>query len=191
MMKKLITLFLTATISISAIAQTTWKMDKMHSKLSFSALHLGISSIDGRFDDFDVEIKTDKTDFSDAVFVLTTQVKSINTAVEPRDNHLRSADFFEVEKYPEMTYKSTSIQKTGKDKYILTGDLTMHGVTKTVSMNLWYRGQIEDPETGVKTAGFQLTGEVSRSDFKIGDKFPKAVIGDKIQIKADGEFKNK
>lgn len=190
-MKKLITLFLTATISISAIAQTTWKMDKMHSKLTFSAVHLGISNIDGRFDDFDVEIKSKQDGFGDAVFTLTTQVKSINTDVEPRDNHLRSADFFDVEKYPVMTYKSTSIKPAGDEMYILTGDLTMHGVTKTVSMKLWSRGQIQDPETGVITAGFQLTGELSRSDFKIGGKFPNAVIGDKIQIKADGEFKNK
>jgi len=105
-----------------------------------------------------------------------------------RDNHLRSADFFEVEKYPAMTFKSTSIKKISKDKYKLTGNLTIHGITKPVTMDLWFRGTAENPLNKITSAGFQLTGSLKRSDFGIGPKFPPPMIGDIVSIKADGEF---
>jgi len=105
-----------------------------------------------------------------------------------RDDHLRSADFFNVEKFPKMTYKSTSIKKAGKDRYKLTGDLTLHGITKPVTMELWYRGTIENPQNGAVTSGFQLTGTLNRSDFNIGPDFPELMISDEVKIKADGEF---
>jgi len=187
-MKKIIFFLAFTFISTSLFAQSTWKVDPMHSKLTFSVTHLGISNIDGLFNSFDVSITTNKEDFSDAVFELSTKVASINTQVEMRDDHLRSPDFFEVEKYPTMTYKSTSITKVGKDRYKLTGKLSLHGVTKPVSMDLWYRGTIENPQSKALTAGFQLTGTISRSDFNIGPKFPAPMIGDEVQIKADGEF---
>src|SRR5699024_6585456 len=113
----------------------------------------------------DATIVSSEEDFSDAVFELTVDVASIDTEVERRDNHLKSADFFEVEKYPTMTFKSTSIKKAGKDRYKLKGDLTLHGVTKPVTMELWYRGTIVNPQSQAVIAGFQLTGTLKRSDF--------------------------
>ena len=109
-----------------------------------------------------------------------------------RDNHLRIVDFFEVEKYPTMTFKSTSIKKVSKDKYKLAGNLTLHGTTKPVTMDLRYIGTAESPLSKTTAAGFQLTGSLKRSDFGIGPKFPAPFLSDKVSIRADGEFlKNK
>ena len=116
-MKKIATIITTLCLCTFLFAQTTWKADPMHSKLTFSTVHNGISDIVGLFKTFEITATTTKTDFSDAVFELSTDVASINTEVEMRDQHLRSDEFFDVENYPKMTFKSTSIQKTEKDKY--------------------------------------------------------------------------
>ena len=187
-MKKLLSFLVVALLCTQVFAQTEWKSDPLHSKLTFSITHLGISDIAGLFKTFDVTITTSKADFSDAVFELSVTVASINTEVEMRDNHLRSADFFEVEKYPSMTFKSTSIKKVSKDKYKLTGNLSIHGITKSVTMDLWYRGMAENPSNKITSAGFQLTGRLKRTDFGIGTKFPPPMLGDIVSIKADGEF---
>lgn len=167
---------------------TSWKNDKAHSQLRFTVTHLGVSDVSGVFNDFDVTVQSAKPDFSDAVFTLTAKAASIDTRVEMRNNHLKSADFFDVEKYPELSFKSTSIKNAGKDAYKLTGDLTIHGVTKQVTLDLVYRGTIENPMSKKPTAGFQLTGSIKRSDFGIGPKFPAPMISDEVRIKADGEF---
>jgi len=101
---------------------------------------------------------------------------------------LKSDHFFDAAKYPYITFKSTSIKPHGKDKYTLYGDLTMHGVTKPVSMELWYRGTITNPMSKKQDAGFKLTGAINRLDFNIGSQYPAAAISDKVSIKADGEF---
>ena len=187
-MKKLFSLLIAAFFSTAIFAQTTWNADPMHSKLTFSITHMGISDIDGLFNKFSASATTSKADFSDAIFELSTEVASINTQVEMRDNHLRSADFFEVEKYPAMTFKSTTITKVSDNKYQLNGNLTLRGITKPVSMNLWYRGTNVDEKAGKSTSGFQLTGTLKRSDFNIGPKFPSPILSDEVRIKADGEF---
>lgn len=188
-MKKVLSFLIVAFLSTSfLLAQSTWKVDKAHAKLGFSVVHMGISDVTGLFNDFDATIASSEEDFSDAVFELTVNVGSIDTEVERRDNHLKSGDFFEVEKYPTMTFKSTSIKKAGKNKYKLTGNLTLHGVTKPVTMELWYRGKVENPQSKAVSAGFQLTGTLKRSDFNIGSNFPEAAISDEVKIKADGEF---
>jgi len=176
-------------VQASSFAQTTtWKNDKMHSKLKFTVTHLLVSDVDGLFKNFDVTITTSKTDFSDAVFELSADAASINTEVEMRDNDLKSANFFDVATYPKITFKSTSIQPDGQNKYKLTGNLTMHGVTKPVTMDLWYRGTTENPMSKQKDAGFKLTGTIKRSDFNIGSKTPSAIVSNEVEIKADGEF---
>jgi polyisoprenoid-binding protein YceI len=187
-MKKLFSLILIAFLSTSLFAQTTWKVDPMHSQLGFSVVHMGIADIDGLFNKYDVTAVTSKENFSDAVFTLSVQIASINTQVEMRDNHLRSSDFFDAEKFPTMTFKSTSITSISKNKYLLTGNLTLHGITKSVSMNLWYRGTNVDAKTNKSTSGFQLTGVLKRSDFNLGSKFLSPILSDEVNIKADGEF---
>ena len=187
-MKRVFSLLIVVLMSTSVFAQSTWTVDNAHAKLAFSTVHLGISDVSGSFGEFDATIVAAEEDFSDAVFELTVDVASIDTKVKMRDDHLRSADFFDVEKYPEMTYKSTSIKKAGKDRYTLTGDLTLHGVTKPVTMDLWYRGTIENEQSGAITSGFQVTGTIKRSDFNVGTGFPFGMISDEVTIKADGEF---
>lgn len=188
MMKKLSLFLVMLMMNITLFAQKKWNVDPYHTKLTFSTVHLGISDVEGWFEDFDITMYSDKEDFSDARFELTVKVKSINTAVQMRDDHLRSADFFEIETYATMTFRSTAIHKMWTNRYKLTGELTMHGVTKTVTMDLWYRGTITNPQSNATTAGFQLTGTLKRSDFNIGKDFPNAMISDKVEIKADGEF---
>lgn len=187
-MKKLFSILFVAFLSTTVFAQTTWTADPMHSKLSFGIAHLGISEVDGLFKKFDASVTANKADFSDAVFQLSVDVNSIDTEIEMRDNHLRSEDFFEVAKYPTMTFKSISIKAAGANKYKLTGNLTLHGVTKPVTMDLWYRGTVENPQNKQIIAGFQITGTIKRSDFGVGPKFQAPMLSDEVRIKADGEF---
>lgn len=165
-----------------------WKNDAPHSQLGFTVKHLGISDVSGTFNDFDVTVKSVNPDFSDAVFELTAKVASIDTRVDARDQHLKSADFFDAEKYPLITFKSKAIQKAGDNKFKLTGDLNMHGVTKEITMDLVHTGKVENQMAKKQVAGFQLTGVLKRSDFGIGPKFPAPMISNEVHIKADGEF---
>lgn len=186
-MKKPIAFFLAAFLSMGLFAQTTWKSDKNHSQISFAVTHSGISEVEGVFDRFDATMVSSEKDFSDAEVEVTIETASIDTHVDMRDDHLRSEDFFNTEKYPTMTFKSTNIEKTSKNHYKLTGDLTMHGITKPVVLDMWYRGTIEGKKG--KVAGFQFTGELDRTAFNIGTGFPDAALSNEIQIKVDAEFK--
>lgn len=190
-MKKYSILSLLALVILSAFQATnlsTWTNDPSHSQLFFTVTHLGFNDVSGTFDDFTINVESSKPDFSDAVFTLNAKTNSINTRVEARNNHLKSADFFDVEKYPEMIFKSTAIKKAGKNKYKLTGNLTMHGITKTVTVDLLYRGQTTNPMTSNLTTSFQINGTIKRSDFEVGGKFPEAIISDEVRIVANGEF---
>jgi polyisoprenoid-binding protein YceI len=188
-MKKFV-IILTAFIALTAFtkAVSTWQNDDPHSQLGFTVTHLGISDISGTFNDFDVTIQSSKPDFSDATFQMTAKAASIDTRVDARNNHLKSADFFDVAKYPELSFTSTSMKKKGKNKYAITGDLTLHGITKPVTMNLVFRGTTVNPMSKATTAGFQLQGVIKRSDFNVGPGFPAPMISDEVRIKADGEF---
>lgn len=181
---------LTAFISLTAFTKfnNSWNNDPAHSQLGFTVTHLGVSDVSGFFNDFQVTINASKADFSDAVFEMTAKTASIDTRVEARNNHLKSADFFDVEKYPEMTFKSSSFKKSGSNKYKITGNLTLHGITKPVTLDAVYRGSVENPMSKKQTAGFQISGTIKRSDFQVGDKFPAQMVSDEVKIKADGEF---
>jgi polyisoprenoid-binding protein YceI len=187
-MKK-VTLFLSAFLVLTAFTTANlWKNDDPHSQLGFTVKHLGISDVSGVFNDFDVTVTSSKPDFSDAQFELTANVASIDTRVEARNKHLKSADFFDAETFPTLTFKSSSLKSTGKNTYKLSGDLTLHGITKPVTMDLEYKGTVENPMSKKQTAGFQVTGTIKRSDFNLGSGFPEPMISDDVRIKADGEF---
>lgn len=183
-------LILTAFITLTAFTTvlSNWENDDPHSQLGFTVTHLGISDVSGTFNDVDVTVQSSKPDFSDASFELTAQTASLDTRVEARDEHLKSADFFDAAKYPTLNFKSTSIKPAGKNKYKLTGNLSLHGVTKPVTMDLLYTGTVENPMSKKQTAGFQVTGTIKRSDFNVGPGFPAPVISNEVRIKADGEF---
>jgi polyisoprenoid-binding protein YceI len=178
-------LLLTAFTTVSAL---TWENDDAHSQIGFTVTHLGISDVSGTFNDFDVTATATKADFSDARFSLKAKTASIDTRVDARNNHLKSADFFDAEKFPSIEFTSTGIKPAGKNRYKLTGNLTMHGITKPVTLDLLYKGQVENPMSKKQTAGFQVTGTIKRSDFNVGPNFPAPMISDEVRIKADGEF---
>jgi polyisoprenoid-binding protein YceI len=186
-MKKIITLLAFVAMQTTVFAQGTWKVDKMHSSLKFTITHMSVSDVDGVFKDFDVTISTTKPDFSDAKFNLTANVASINTGVDMRDNDLKSDGYFNAAVDPTITFVSTGIVKTSTNHYKLSGNLTIHGITKPAAFDLWYRGTIVNPMSKANDAGFQLTGIVKRSDFNIGTA-PEAVLSNEVIIKADGEF---
>ena len=187
-MKKTIILFAVALLNTAAFAQTTWNNDKMHSKLGFTITHLMVSDVDGIFKDFTCTIVASKPDFSDAKFQLTVNVASINTDVEYRDNDLKSANYFDVAKFPTMVFTSTGISTVSTNHYKLSGNLTLHGVTKPVTMDLWYRGTITNPMSKKEDSGFKLTGVIKRSDFKLAPQAGSAMLSDEVTINANGEF---
>lgn len=188
-MKKISLLLLAAVAVLSSFtAIENWKSDKAHSQLGFSVMHLGISDQSGIFKNFDVTIKSEKPDFSDAVIELTADVASINTGLEMRDNHLKGEEFFDAAKYPTLHFTSNGLKNIGSNKYKMTGNLTLHGVTKPVSLDLLYRGTTTNPMSKASTSGFQVTGTIKRSDFGIATGMPAGMLGDEVAIKADGEF---
>lgn len=188
-MKKLIILAAIALVNTAAFSQTTWNSDKAHSKLQFTITHLAVSDVDGWFKDFSATIVASKPDFSDAKFTLTVNTASINTESDQRDAHLKSADFFDIANYPTMTFVSTGISKASTaNHYKLKGNLTLHGTTHPVILDLWYRGTITNPMSKADDAGFQVTGTIKRSDFAFGSKYGSPMLSDEVTIKANGEF---
>lgn len=188
-MKKIL-FVITALVALTAftVLDPVWKNDPPHSQLGFTVKHLGIADVSGVFNDFEVTVKSSKPDFSDAVFELTAKTASIDTRVEARNNHLMSPDFFDVEKFPTLHFRSTAVKSQGNKKFKLVGDLTLHGITKEVTMLLEHTGTIENPMSKKPTAGFQVTGTINRSDFNLGNGFPPPMISNEVRIKADGEF---
>lgn len=174
---------------IVALAQTTtWKSDPLHSRLGFSVKHLSIAKVQGFFSDFETEATFSKADYSDLEVKVLVEVASINTGVEARDNHLKSADFFDVEQHPKMIFVSTSVEKVDEKYGKLYGDLTFHGVTKPVVFEVAYNGTVTNPMNQNETAGFRITGTIDRKDFNMGMGFADNFISDKVDIIVDAEF---
>lgn len=158
-------LFALAILSGVSMAQSTWKIDASHSNIIFTVSHLVISEVSGYFKEFEGTIVTKKeADFSDAEITFTAKTSSINTDNTQRDGHLKSDDFFNAEKFPEMKFKSKSFKKGKGNKYTLIGDLTIRDVTKQVKLEVVYMGTVKDPWGNTK-AGFKLTGKINRIDF--------------------------
>lgn len=141
-----------------------WSLDASHSNLKFTVTHMMVSEMEGTFKMFSGTVNNTKEDFTDAQVEFSAETKSINTESEDRDKHLRSGDFFDADKYPQITFKTTSFKKVKGNQYTLTGDLTMHGVTKKVTFAATYGGAVKDPWGNTK-AGFKATGKVNRKDF--------------------------
>ena len=152
-------------LSITANAQTTnWQVDKVHSSIGFSVDHLVVSETVGEFNDYSMSVLSDKDDFTDAKFSVTIQVNSIDTKDEKRDAHLKSADFFDAEKYPTITFVGKEFKKVEGNKYIVTGTFTMHGISKEVSFDAKFGGIVKDPWGGTR-AGLKVSGEIDRYDY--------------------------
>ena len=167
-----------------------WAIDKGHSKFTFIVSHHGISEVDGYFKKFDGKITASKDDLSDAIFEISIESASLNTDLEMRDNHLKSEDMFNVQQFPSLTFKSTSLTKVSGNKYTMVGDLTMKGVTKPVTFDVTMNGPAAhpDPKNKKLQLGIKALTTIKRSDFGIGGKLPTIMVGDEIQIRATGEF---
>ncbi len=166
-------------------AQSTWKADNAHSKVGFAISHLMISEVEGHFGEFDIQATADDT-FSEPSFSVEIKTASIDTDNDRRDEHLRSDDFFGAEAHPSITFKTTSFEKTGEKTFKLTGDLTMHGVTKPVTLEGKLNGIITDQRSQKLKAGLKLTGTLNRKDFGVGSKpFP---VGDEVDMTVNLEM---
>ena len=141
------------------MATTKWSIDPAHSDVQFKVKHLMITTVTGSFADFSGDASTEGDDFEGAAVNFTAQVASITTGNEQRDGHLKSVEFFDVENHPILTFAGKEL-KAGK----LTGDLTLHGVTKSVTLDAEFLGEAKDPWGNTK-AGFEIEGKIKRSDF--------------------------
>lgn len=145
------------------MATTKWVLDPAHSELQFKVKHLMISTVTGSFNEFSAELTTDSEDFEHAAISFKAGVSSIDTGNKDRDGHLVSADFFNAEEFPSVSFVSTSFKKADGD-YKLEGDLTIKGVTKPVTLNVEFGGTAQDPWGNIK-AGFTISGKINRTDF--------------------------
>lgn len=184
-MKKVVILIAAAFISLYGSAQTKWNVDKTHSSVKFTVTHLVITEVDGSFKSYDGTVVSKNADFTDASIDFSIDVKSINTENEMRDNHLKSADFFDAEKYTQITFKSTSFKKLSGNKYELVGNLTLHGITKSVKFDVTYGGTTKDPYGNIK-AGFKAITTINRFDYDLKwnavTEAGGAVVGSDVEI---------
>lgn len=166
----------------AAFAQSTWSADKVHSKIGFNASHLVVSEVEGVFKDYDVKVTSPAADFNGADIEFTAKVASISTDNEKRDGHLKSDDFFNAEKYPDLKFKGKLVKSGGK--YVLKGDLTIRDVTKPATFDVTYGGTVS--AFGGTRAGFKLSGKVDRFAYNLKwDKTIEAgglVVGKEIEI---------
>ncbi|TAE50307.1 MAG: polyisoprenoid-binding protein [Bacteroidetes bacterium] len=164
-MKRILILAAASLSFLAASAQVNWTTDRSHSSIGFTVTHLVISEVEGSFKTFDIAVSSPAADnFEGAKIEFSADVASIYTGDENRDGHLKSPDFFDAANNPKITFKSTSFKKTRGNQYKLVGDLTMHGVTKSVELTAVYNGTVKDPYGNTK-AGFKITGVVNRTQF--------------------------
>jgi polyisoprenoid-binding protein YceI len=191
-MKKIFALLLGVTVAGSAFAQNTWTIDRVHSKIGFSVPHMAVSETEGKFNEFEGTVIAKGEDFDGAEVSFTAKTASIDTDNERRDGHLKSPDFFDAEKYPEITFKGKLV-KAAAGKYSLKGDFTMHGTTKQVEFDVTYGGKINTGR-GEK-AGFKLTGQVNRQDYGLtwNNKVAtgELVVGDTVDLNVKIELDKK
>jgi polyisoprenoid-binding protein YceI len=174
--------------SIPGYQAATWNIDPVHSEVGFSVRHMMVSKVRGRFTSFSGQLVTAEDPLQSSV-TAEIDLSSINTGQEQRDEHIRSADFFEVETYPTMTYKSTGVW-VEDGEYVLDGELTLKGVTRNVPLRLELQGFGPDAYGGYR-AGFTATGEINRRDFNIAFNAPLqnggVVVADKVQLQLEIE----
>lgn len=142
----------------------TYKIDQDHSDVMFKVKHLMISTVTGIFKKFDATLELNEEEFSDAKVYFEADVDSVDTKNEQRDGHLKSDDFFNAEQFPKMTFRSTSIKKTGDNEYKVTGDLTIRDITKPVELKVEYNGSTKDP-WGQERMGFEISGKINRKEY--------------------------
>ena len=173
------------------MALEKWKIDTIHSSVNFSIRHLMVSKVHGKFAKWSGTVEFDEQNPSASQIAAQIEVSSIDTGEPQRDGHLRSADFFEVEKYPQMTFRSTKVEAAGDGAFKVTGDLSMHGVTKSVVLDAEFAGRAKNPRTGTAHAGFSAHTSLNRKDFGLNFNVAMdaggVMVGDKVEISIEIE----
>ena len=174
--------------SVAAHAQTsTWTIDPVHSGVEFQIRHLGVSNVHGSFSKVAGTIKLDEKDVTKSSVEATIDATTVNTNEPKRDAHLKSADFFNVEKFPTMTFKSTSFTNAS-GKLQMIGDLTLAGVTKPVTLDVDGPAAPQKGMGGKTVSGFSATGTIHRADFGFGSKYSAPMLGDDVKFSIDVEM---
>lgn len=165
--------------------KTLWKIDPTHSEIEFKVKHLVISTVTGKFKSFDATLEANEDTFEGATINFNADIASIETGVTDRDNHLKSADFFDAEKFPKLTFESTSFEKVSEGSYKLVGHLTIKDVTKEVTLNAEHGGTVVDPY-GQTKAGFEISGEINRKEYGLTwsavTEAGSVVVGDNVKL---------
>ena len=161
-----------------------WSLDGSHSRLGFTINHMGITDVHGEFSKFDVSINQPNADFSGATIEMNAESKSINTGISMRDDHLKTDEYFNVDKFPKITFKSTGIRKLKDNEYEVVGDFTMRGVTKKVTLSAIHTGTAKTKRG--EAAGLKVTGIVKRSDYGVGEVGPG--LSNDVKLIADLEL---
>lgn len=146
------------------MSATKWSIDPTHSEIGFKVKHMMFTNVSGKFDKFDATAESNDDSFDQAQINFSADAASVNTGNNDRDTHLKSGDFFDVEQFPKLEFKSTSFRKVNGDNYELQGDLSLHGITKNIRLDVEYGGLMKDPWGNMK-AGFTVTGKFNRKDF--------------------------
>lgn len=179
------------TTTVKTSTKTKWTLDPTHSELVFKVRHMMITNVKGEFRKFDASIVSDGADFTKSSIDVTIDAASIFTNEDKRDGHLKSADFFDVENFPTLTFKGISFKKVGEDEYKLTGELTIKGVSKEVELDAEFGGINKDP-WGNEKAGFSLEGKINRRDFGLNWNAALetggVLVSEEVKISAEVQF---
>ncbi|MCH2044900.1 MAG: YceI family protein [Saprospiraceae bacterium] len=165
--------------------KTIWKIDPAHTEIHFKVKHMMVSTVTGAFTSFDGQVESNGEDFEDAIIKFEADIDSISTNNKQRDAHLKSADFFDAEQFPKLTFESISFTPKNKEDFTLKGNLTIHGVTKEVELSTEFNGVVTDPYGNVK-AGFELSGIIRRKYFGLTwnalTEAGSIVVSDKVRL---------
>jgi len=170
------------------LTTTKWNLDPLHSEIGFKVKHMMITSVSGSFEKFDGQVESNDTDFENAKIQFTADINSINTGNKDRDNHLKSADFFDAASYPQLKFVSSKFEKKDEETYVLHGNLTLRDVTKPVKFNVEFGGIGKDP-WGNEKAGFTISGKINRTDYKLNWNAALetggVLVGEEVKIEAE------
>ena len=166
------------------MSNTKWALDPTHSEVQFKVKHLMIANVSGDFKKFDASVETTDEDFSTAKINFSADINSINTNNEQRDGHLKTGDFFEAEKFPQIKFESTKLEKVDAENYKLHGNFTMKGVTKAEVLDVEFGGIVPKDPWGHTRAGFTISGKVNRQDYGVGS----VGVSDEVKLYSNMQF---
>jgi polyisoprenoid-binding protein YceI len=168
-----------------------WSIDPTHSEIGFKVKHMMFTNVSGKFQNFNATIETQEDEFENAKIQFSGDIDSITTGNSDRDSHLLSADFFDAEQYPKITFEATSFKKTGSSEFELIGNLSLHGVTKSIKLDTEFSGLMKDPRGNTK-AGFALAGKINRKDWNLNWNSALetggVLVGEEVRLNIELQF---